>query len=110
MPQRSASARVACEVGTATMSRPARTRSPSKFDKMLRGRSGAEPKPHAGTHEFDGASGGCAFLGVGVHRGLMTFELLRFESRRLSSLDCRGLDSREIAAAAGPCVDAPGAD
>jgi len=34
---------------------------------MLRGRPGAEPEPHAGLHKFDGASGGCAFLGIGVH-------------------------------------------
>ena len=39
-----------------------------QLDEMLRGRAGAEPEPHAGTHEFDGASGGCAFLGIGVHR------------------------------------------
>ena len=38
-----------------------------QLDEMLRGRAGAKPEPHAGTHEFDGASSGCAFLGFGVH-------------------------------------------
>ena len=67
-PSRSASLRVASEVGTAITSRPARTRSRQKLDEMLGGRAGAEAKPHARTHEVDGAGGGGTFLGIDIHR------------------------------------------
>ncbi len=49
MPSLPACARVASEVGTATTSSPARTRSASSSTKCLRGRAGAEPEPHART-------------------------------------------------------------
>jgi len=39
-----------------------------KLDKMLGGRAAAETEPHAGSHEFEGSRGGCAFLGLDVHR------------------------------------------
>ena len=38
-----------------------------QLDKVLRGRAGAEPKPHARPHEFDGAGGGGTLLSVDVH-------------------------------------------
>jgi hypothetical protein len=44
---------------------------------MLGGRAAAEAKPHARTHEVEGAGGGCAFLGIDIHRdrgGRLGFE------------------------------------
>jgi hypothetical protein len=35
---------------------------------MLGGRASAKAKPHARTHEFEGAGGGGAFLGIDIHR------------------------------------------
>ncbi len=56
------------EVGTATTSRPARTRSAKQLDEMPRRRAGAQAEPHAGPDEFDRAGGGGTFLGIDVHR------------------------------------------
>ena len=39
-----------------------------KLDKMLGGRPAAQAKPHARTHEFEGAGGGGTFLSIDIHR------------------------------------------
>ncbi len=46
---------------------PARTRSPSKLDKMLRGRTGAEAELHAVAHVFERAGRRLPFQFVHVH-------------------------------------------
>ncbi len=38
-----------------------------QFDKGLRGRAGAKPKPHPRAHEIDRAGGGGAFIVIDVH-------------------------------------------
>ena len=40
-----------------------------KLDEMPRGRAGAEPEPHAGLDEFEGARRGGTLLAFDVHRG-----------------------------------------
>ena len=48
-----------------------------QIDKMFCGRSGPEPHAHAGSHEFDGTRGGCAFLGIDVHQTTENSKQLR---------------------------------
>ncbi len=57
-PSRSASRRVASEVGTPTTRKPAAHPLGQQLDEMPRGRAGAEAEPHARPHEFERAGGG----------------------------------------------------
>ena len=66
-PSRSASRRVVSDVGTADHVEPRVHALGQKLDEMLRGRTAAKTEPHAGTHEFERAGGGCTFLSFDIH-------------------------------------------
>ena len=71
MPQASAWARVASDVGTRDDVEAGANALAEQIDEMLGGRAGAEAEPHARRDEFDGARGGGAFLGIGVQWALV---------------------------------------
>ena len=66
-PSRSASRRVASDVGHCDHVEPGTDALRQKLDEVLGGRARAEAKPHARTDEFDGTGSGCAFLSIGIH-------------------------------------------